>query len=103
MASIHNRLLEIIENENLPIAAFERRIYVGRNSISTAIRNKSAIRHQVLFNISKKFPKYSLDWIVCGKSSPHDAIVNLAIKIKRVLHNWEKSNKKTPFKSCSEN
>ena len=98
MNSIHSRILEIIENENLSIAAFERRIDVGRNSISTAIRNKSAIGHQVLFNISKEFPKYSLDWIVCGKSSPHDDIVNLAIKIKRVLNNWEKSNKKTPFK-----
>ena len=98
MTSIHRRILEIIENENLSIAAFERRIDVGRNSISTAIRNNSAEGHQVLFNISKEFPKYSLDWIVCGKSSPHDDIVNLAIKIKRVLHNWEKSNKKTPFK-----
>ena len=98
LTSIHDRLLTVIKNENLSIAAFERRIDVGRNSISTAIRNNSAVGHQVLFNISKEFPKYSLDWIVCGKSSPHDDIVNLTIKIKRVLYNWEKSNKKTPFK-----
>jgi hypothetical protein len=69
LTSIHRRILEIIENENLSIAAFERRIDVGRNSISTAIRNNSAEGHQVLFNISKEFPKYSLDWIVCGKRS----------------------------------
>jgi hypothetical protein len=63
------------------------RIYVGKNSVLTAKRNKSAIGHELLFNIPKEFHKYSLDWIVCGKSFPHDDIVNLAIKIKRVLHN----------------
>ena len=98
MTSIHDRLLTVIKNENLSIAALERRIDVDRNYISTAIRNNSALVHQVLFNISQEFPKYSLDWIVNGKSCPHDDIVNLAIKIKRVLHNWENSNKKTPFK-----
>ena len=69
LTSIHDRLLTVIKNENLSIAAFKRKIDVGRNSISTAIRNNSAEGHQVLFNISKEFPKYSLDWIVCGKRS----------------------------------
>ena len=56
MASIHERILTILDEQKLSIAAFERTIGVGRNSISMALRKKSAIDHIVLKKINDKFP-----------------------------------------------
>jgi predicted Holliday junction resolvase-like endonuclease len=68
MSTIHQRILTIIDEQNLSIASFERKIDVGRNSISMAIRKKSAIDHNVLKKINEKFPTYSFGWIITGKS-----------------------------------
>ena len=46
--TIYDRLLLIIEIENTSIAAFERKIGVGKNSLSSALRNKSSIGHTLL-------------------------------------------------------
>ncbi len=50
--TIYDRLLLIIETENTSVAAFERKIGVGRNSLSSALRNKSSIGHTLLAKIT---------------------------------------------------
>jgi len=64
--TIHDRIGHIILKEMLSIAAFERHIGVGRNSLSTSLRKQSAISHEVIIKIFEHFPKYSLDWILFG-------------------------------------
>lgn len=90
MSTIHQRLLIIIQEQNLSIASFERKIGVGRNSISMALRKESAIDHQVLKKINDKFPMYSLEWIVRGEKSPtlnpHNELVK---EIIDVFKKWE--------------
>jgi hypothetical protein len=81
--NIYDRLIKITENENISLAAFESKLGVGRNSNSSAIRNKSSISHTVLASISSKYPKYSVDWIVFEKKSPYISAVTLLIKIKK--------------------
>lgn len=48
MMNIHSRIEHIILQEKLSIAAFERQIGVGRNSLSTSLRKQSAIPHEVI-------------------------------------------------------
>ncbi|MEK9604517.1 MAG: helix-turn-helix transcriptional regulator [Flavobacteriaceae bacterium] len=88
MATIYSRISTIIENENISVAAFERKIGVGRNSISSAIRNKSSISHTVLHNICQHYPQYSIDWIVFGKDSPHTRGIELLMKMKKLIKIW---------------
>ena len=45
---VHNRTEHIIDSERLSISAFECQIGVGRNSISTSLRKKSSISHEVI-------------------------------------------------------
>ena len=59
---IHNRIEHIIDSERLSISAFERQIGVGRNSISTSLRKKSSISHEVI----KKFTFTSLTTLWTG-------------------------------------
>jgi hypothetical protein len=60
MMNIHDRIEHIILRKKLSIAAFERQIGVGRNSLSTSLRKQSAISHEVIIKIFEHFPKYSL-------------------------------------------
>jgi transcriptional regulator with XRE-family HTH domain len=85
LGSIHKRLLYIIENEGLSIAAFERKIGAGRNSISSALRNKSSISHSMIKNICVNYPQFSSDWIIFGKKSPHTKAIELLLKMKKLL------------------
>ena len=89
MTTIYDRLLLIIENENTSEAAFERKIGVGRNSLSSALRNKSSIGHTLLAQICKHYPQYSIDWIVYGKESPHTRAITLLIKKKKLFKDWD--------------
>ena len=58
MMNIHNRIEHIIiAKERLSIAAFERHIGVGRNSLSTSLRKKSSISHEVITKIFDHFPR----------------------------------------------
>ena len=52
---IHNRIEYIIDSERLSISAFERKIGVGRNSISTSLRKKSSISHEIIKKIHVHF------------------------------------------------
>ncbi len=88
MSTIYDRLVYIIENENMSVAAFERRIGVGRNSISTALRKKCTISHVVLQNITHHFPQYSVDWIIFGKKSPHAQLIKFSLKIRKLVEAW---------------
>jgi len=85
LGSIHKRLFYIIENEGLSIAAFERKIGAGRNSISSALRNKSSISHSIIENICINYPQYTSDWIICGKKSPHAKSIELLLKMRKLL------------------
>jgi transcriptional regulator with XRE-family HTH domain len=87
--TIYDRLLLIIENENISVAAFERKIGVGRNSLSSALRNKSSISHPLLAQICKHYPQYSIDWIVYGKESPHSRAIELLLKIRKLIKAWD--------------
>lgn len=58
-SDIHNGIEYIIDSERLSISAFERQIGVGRNSISTSLRKKSSISHEVIKKIHIHFPNYS--------------------------------------------
>ena len=89
MTTIYDRLLMIIKNENISVAAFERKIGVGRNSLSSALRNKSSISHILLAQISKHYPQYSIDWIVYGKDSPHIRSIELLLKIRKLFKVWD--------------
>ena len=71
MMNFHDRIEHIILREKLSIAAFERQIGVGRNSLSTSLRKQSAISHEVIIKIFEHFPKYSLEWILFGNKSPN--------------------------------
>ncbi|MGB1941448.1 MAG: hypothetical protein ACPHOD_02200 [Flavobacteriaceae bacterium] len=80
MASdIHNRIEYIIDSERLSISAFERQIGVGRNSISTSLRKKSSISHEVIKKIHIHFPNYSVDWIIFGNENETE------VEIKKII------------------
>lgn len=90
MNTIHQRLLVIIKEQNLSIASFERKIGVGRNSISMALRKNSAIDHQVIKKINETFPMYSISWIVCGeKESPSDLSEDFCKEVVQLFKKWE--------------
>ncbi|MCH1471684.1 MAG: hypothetical protein L7T85_03840 [Flavobacteriaceae bacterium] len=95
MMNIHDRIEHIILREKLSIAAFERMIDVGRNSLSTSLRKKSAISHEVITKIFEHFPRYSLDWMFFGNKKPEDIeIEKLSAEIISIIKRWrDLSNK----------
>jgi plasmid maintenance system antidote protein VapI len=44
--------VQVIKREKMSVAAFERALNVGRNSISTSLRKKAAITHDVIQKIA---------------------------------------------------
>ena len=89
MMSIHDRIEHIILREKLSIAAFERLIGVGRNSLSTSLRKESAISHEVIIKIIEHFPRYSLDWILFGNKEPEDLeIEKLSAELVSIIKRW---------------
>ncbi len=62
MGLIHERIRKIIELEDCSIASFERKIDVGRNSISSSLRLNSDISHEVIEKIISTFPHYGVEW-----------------------------------------
>lgn len=85
MGTIYERLSFIIQNEGVSVAAFERKIGVGRNSISSALRKKSSITHSVIQSICDHYPQYSSDWIIYGKKSPQMKSIEILFKVKKLL------------------
>ena len=96
MASdIHNRIEYIIDSERLSISAFERQIGVGRNSISTSLRKKSSITHEVIKKIHIHFPNYSVDWIIFGNENEMEAeIKKLSVELLGIFKRWKNKNDK---------
>ena len=89
MMNIHDRIEYIILQEKLSIAAFERQIGVGRNSLSTSLRKQSEISHEVIIKIFEHFPRYSLDWIFFGNKKPEDIeIEKLSTEIFSFVKRW---------------
>jgi plasmid maintenance system antidote protein VapI len=89
MMNIHDRIEYIILQEKLSIAAFERQIGVGRNSLSTSLRKQSVISHEVIIKIFEHFPRYSLDWMFFGNKKPEDIeIEKLSAEIISSLKRW---------------
>ena len=95
MMNIHDRIEYIILQEKLSIAAFERQIGVGRNSLSTSLRKQSVISHEVIIKIFEHFPRYSLDWIFFGNKKHEDIeIEKLSAEIISIIKRWrDLSNK----------
>jgi len=93
--NIHDRIEHIILQEKLSIAAFERQIGVGRNSLSTSLRKQSVISHEVIIKIFEHFPRYSLDWMFFGNKKPEDIeIEKLSAEIISSIKRWrDLSNK----------
>ena len=89
MMNIHNRIEYIIFQEKLSIAAFERQIGVGRNSLSTSLRKQSAISHEVITKIFEHFPRNSIDWILFGNKELEDIeIEKLSAEIVSIIKRW---------------
>ena len=89
MMNIHDRIEHIILQEKLSIAAFERQIGVGRNSLSTSLRKQSVISHEVIIKIFEHFPRYSLEWIFFGNKKPEDIeIEKLSAEIISSIKRW---------------
>lgn len=89
MMNIHDRIEHIIAREKLSIAAFERQIGVGRNSLSSFLRKQSAISHEVITKIYAHFPRYSLQWILSGNKEPEDVeIEKLSAEIVSIIKRW---------------
>ena len=96
MASdIHNRIEYIIDSELLSISAFERQIGVGRNSISTSLRKKSSISHEVIKKIHIYFPNYSVDWIIFGNENETEVVIKkLSVELLGIFKRWKNENDK---------
>lgn len=95
MMNIHDRIEYIILQEKLSIAAFERQIGVGRNSISTSLRKQSVISHEVIINNFEHLPRYSREWMFFGNKKPEDIeIKKLSAEIISIIKRWrDLSNK----------
>lgn len=84
---IHERLRRLIKEENVSISEFERIIGVGKNSFSTCLRRHSSVSHEVLEKIAKKYPNYSMEWLVTGKESKNHEVINRLKKTLREIEN----------------
>ncbi|MGB0260707.1 MAG: hypothetical protein ACPF99_04780 [Flavobacteriaceae bacterium] len=88
--TIHERLVQVIKREKMSVAAFERALNVGRNSISTSLRKKAAITHDVIQKIAEHFPHYSIEWLILGKKSEKTIeIQRLYAEVFRIFEAWK--------------
>jgi plasmid maintenance system antidote protein VapI len=93
--TIHDRLIQIIKREEMSIAAFERALYVGRNSISTSLRKNASINHDIIQKIAKYFPHYSIEWLILGNHSERTIETNkLAVEVFKVFEAWQEERDK---------
>jgi len=88
--TIHDRMMQIIKQEQMSVAAFERTLDVGRNSISTSLRKNSSVNHEVIQKIAKHFPHYSIEWLILGNQSKRSIETNrLSLEVFRVFEAWQ--------------
>lgn len=64
---ILDRIRQIIENERLTIASFERMIGVSNATIGKAIERKKGVSSDVLQRILETFLTINPDWLLLGK------------------------------------
>jgi len=64
---ILDRIRQIIENEHLTIASFERMIGVSNATIGKAIERKKGVSSDVLQRILETFLMIDPDWLLLGK------------------------------------
>lgn len=64
---ILDRIRQIIENEHLTIASFERMIGVSNATIGKAIERKKGVSSDVLQKILETFLMIDPDWLLLGK------------------------------------
>ena len=88
--TIHDRLMQIIKQEEMSVAAFERTLKVGRNSISTSLRKEASITHDVIQKKAEKFPHYSIEWLILGEQSKKNIETRLlSAEVFRVFEAWQ--------------
>ena len=93
-SDIHDRIEHIIDSKRLSISTFERLIGVGRNSISTSLRKKSSISHEVIKKIHIHFPNYSVDWIIYGNENESEVEINkLSVELMGIFKRCKKQKR----------
>ena len=91
--SIHTRLRQLIMQENISVAQFERQIGVGKRTISYILSNESSISHIILEKIRNRYTEYSLCWLVTGATDNDSMIAclnDLKDKMNTVFESFEK-------------
>ena len=91
--SIHTRLRQLIMQENISVAQFERQIGVGKRTISYILSNESSISHIILEKIRSRYTEYSLCWLVAGATDNDSMIAclnDLKDKMNTVFESFEK-------------
>lgn len=69
MTDFTSRLKVFIEEKGLTIAAFEKACKLGNATISKAIKNKTALRTDVIEKILTRFPNLSVEWLFTGSDN----------------------------------
>ena len=91
--SIHVRLRQIIAKEEISVAEFERKIGVGKNTISYILNKESSVSHSILEKIRNSYAEYSLCWLLTG-ATDNDLMVaclnDLKANINTVIESFEK-------------
>jgi repressor LexA len=69
MEKISDRILLIIQQENLSIRKFELKIGCANGTIQTVVKNGTNIGSKWVTKIIEKFPQYNPDWIMTGSGN----------------------------------
>ncbi|MFV0248646.1 MAG: helix-turn-helix transcriptional regulator [Tenacibaculum sp.] len=66
---ISKRIKEIIENQNISVYSFEKKIGASEGVIRRAIKNNTDIQSKWLMLISNNYPDIDANWLLTGKGS----------------------------------
>jgi hypothetical protein len=83
--NIYDRISLILNNENLTLSEFDRKIGVKVGYTSQVLKKKSRIPHTIIIKICNNFPQYSCEWLLFGTNSPHKKFITLVLKIKDII------------------
>lgn len=64
---ISQRIKQIIDNENVSVRAFERKISCCQGIIAKCIRENTDVSSSVVSSIVRNFPQYSALWLLTGE------------------------------------
>ena len=68
---MENRILKIIDEQDISLNAFAQEIGVNRSTISHILTGRNKPSVEVLQKILKRFPSLSADWLLLGNGSMH--------------------------------